>query len=50
LSPEILELVYAFPFGFQDRAHLIADFVSYIPCRDKAFELTELFHVHSTWL
>jgi hypothetical protein len=50
LSREILELVYAFPLGFQDRAHMIADFVNYIPHRDKAFELAELFHVHSTWL
>jgi hypothetical protein len=50
LSRDILELVYAFPFGFQDRCHLIADFVQYIPCRDRAFELANLCHVHATWL
>ncbi|KAH9995576.1 hypothetical protein BJV77DRAFT_991058 [Russula vinacea] len=50
LPREILELVYAFPFGFRDRAHMIVDFVQYIPCRDRAFELADLCFVHATWL
>jgi hypothetical protein len=50
LPCEILELFYAFPLGFRDRAHMIVDFAKYIPCREKAIELANLCYEHATWL
>jgi hypothetical protein len=50
LSHELSELVYAFPFGVCDRAHLIADFAEYIPVRKRADELTDLYYANAAWL
>ncbi|KAI0285848.1 fungal-specific transcription factor domain-containing protein, partial [Russula aff. rugulosa BPL654] len=50
LPREILELVYAFPLGFRDRAYMIADFARYIPYRERAIELADLCYEHATWL
>ena len=50
LPREILELVYAFPLGFRDRAHMIVDFAQYIPSRDRAIELANLCYKHITWM
>jgi hypothetical protein len=50
LPQEILELVYAFPFGFPDRAFMIPDFLKYIPFRDRAVGLADLYYTHAAWL
>ncbi|KAI0255861.1 fungal-specific transcription factor domain-containing protein, partial [Lactifluus subvellereus] len=47
---EIAELVHAFPFGVCDRAHLIADFAEYIPSRERANELADLYYTNAAWL
>ncbi|KAH9967272.1 fungal-specific transcription factor domain-containing protein [Russula dissimulans] len=49
LPQEILELVYAFPFGFPDRAFMIPDFLKYIPFRDRAVGLADLYYTHAAW-
>lgn len=46
----ILELVHAFPLGLRDRAHMIADFVEYIPFRERANELADLYYCNAAWL
>jgi hypothetical protein len=50
LPAEVLELVYAFPFGFPDRAHMIADFIKYIPFRERAVGLVDLYYTHGSWM
>lgn len=50
LPYEILELVHAFPLGLRDRAHMIADFVEYIPFRERANELADLYYCNAAWL
>jgi hypothetical protein len=50
LPSEILELVHAFPFGIPDRGHMIADFINFIPYRDRAIELVDLYYTHAAWL
>lgn len=50
LPRDILELVYAFPMGFRDRAHMIVDFAEYVPPRDRAIELANLCYEHAAWL
>jgi hypothetical protein len=50
LPYETLELVYAFPFGFPDRTHMIADFAKYIPFRDRAIGLADLYYTNAAWL
>ncbi|KAI0305891.1 fungal-specific transcription factor domain-containing protein [Multifurca ochricompacta] len=50
LPYEILELVHAFPFGLRDCAHMMADFVEYIPFRERANELANLYYLNAAWL
>lgn len=50
LPPEILELVHAFPFGIRDCAHLIMDFRRYIPFRERANDLADLYYCNAAWL
>jgi hypothetical protein len=50
LPYEILELVQAFPLGLRDRAHMMADFITYIPLRERANELAELYYCNAAWL
>ncbi|KAI0272482.1 hypothetical protein BC834DRAFT_966502 [Gloeopeniophorella convolvens] len=47
---EMLELVHAFPFGLRDHAHSIADFIDYIPFRERAIELANLHYTNAAWL
>jgi hypothetical protein len=50
LPREITELVHAFPFGVCDPARLIADFAEYIPFRQRANELADLYYTNAAWM
>ncbi|KAI0060962.1 hypothetical protein BV25DRAFT_1870945 [Artomyces pyxidatus] len=47
---EILELVHAFPFGLLDHSCTKTDFLHYIPSRERAIELTNLYYVNAAWM
>ncbi|KAF8269849.1 hypothetical protein EI94DRAFT_1573121, partial [Lactarius quietus] len=50
LPYEILELVHAFPLGIRGRAHMMADFMDYIPFRERANVLADLYYCNAAWL
>ncbi|KAF4593324.1 hypothetical protein EYR38_009038 [Pleurotus pulmonarius] len=50
LPVEILELVNSFPFGMRDCPYDKYTLLPYIPPRDRALELSDLYYKHVAWM
>ncbi|KAF7430501.1 hypothetical protein PC9H_006209 [Pleurotus ostreatus] len=50
LPVEILELVNSFPFGMRDCPHDKYTLLPYLPSRDRALELSDLYYKHVAWM
>ncbi|KAI0048106.1 hypothetical protein FA95DRAFT_1595332 [Auriscalpium vulgare] len=50
LTVEILELVHSFPFGPYETFHSTALFSPYIPSRERAIQLVDLYYVNLAWI
>ncbi|KAG6332653.1 hypothetical protein ID866_6438 [Astraeus odoratus] len=50
LTPEIAELCNAFPFGLQENPYARYAFSSYIPTRDRALHLANLYYENFAWM
>jgi hypothetical protein len=47
---EIIELINAFPFGLRDCPYTKLHFVSFLPTRERALELTDLYYQNVAWM
>ncbi|TFK17318.1 hypothetical protein FA15DRAFT_337891, partial [Coprinopsis marcescibilis] len=50
LPPDIIDLLHAFPFGIRDRHYSRGAFQHYIPGRDRAAYLSNLYFIHIGWM
>lgn len=50
LPVEILELVNSFPFGMRDCPYDKYTLLPYLPSRDRALELSDLYYKHVAWM
>lgn len=50
LPTEIIELMNAFPFGLKDCPYNKSMFIPYIPLREKAIEIIDIYYSHVAWM
>ncbi|TFK32802.1 fungal-specific transcription factor domain-containing protein [Crucibulum laeve] len=50
LPQEIINLLNAFPFGLKDNPYSRFLFIPYLPTRERAMELTELYYINVAWM
>jgi hypothetical protein len=50
LPYELLELVNAFPFGVADSPCTKFDFIPYLPFRERAVYLADLYYKNTAWM
>lgn len=47
---EILDLVNAFPLGLKDSQYTKTQFLSFLPSKERAMEIADLYYSHYTWM
>jgi hypothetical protein len=47
---EIIELMNAFPFGLKDCRYTKLVFVSFLPSRERAVDLADLYYRNAAWM
>jgi len=47
---EIMDLVNAFPMGLKDCPYNKGQFVSFLPSRERAIELADLYYNNVAWM
>lgn len=50
LPTEIVHLSNAFPFGISNTPHTTLLFANFIPSREQAARLTDLYYTNAAWL
>ncbi|KAF8737756.1 hypothetical protein AX14_012328 [Amanita brunnescens Koide BX004] len=50
LPTEIIELMNAFPLGLKDCPYIKSIFTPYIPLREKAIEIIDIYYSHVAWM